>query len=166
MSTNNKIAIPWTELHIPSAWTSKFQVIAERLDKTSEVITGARDKNFHLNTVKMFRELVLSMEEAYKPTPAKTLDDSYNYAKSRKYKGTFMALLDADGNLVKTVIVKKGSVLPAFPKYSIEDNEIEVKMTQHLLKIPELDIERVIPKRVVIVIPFGSDKEKIIGYEG
>lgn len=160
----NRLAIKWTELHIPSVWASKFQIIAERLDKVCESIEGARDKKYCEHTIKLYRELVLNMEEAYKPRPPKTLQDSYDYAKSRKYKGTFMALLDADGNLVKTVIVKRGSILPAIPEYTIEDTKIQVEMTQHLLKIPDLDIERVIPKRAVKVIPFGSDKEKIIGY--
>lgn len=164
MSTNNKVAIDWQGLSIPSVWASKLQIIAERLDKTSEHIEGQRNKNFHENTIKQFAELVKAMDDAYKPKPPKTIQDAYEYGKSRKYKGTFLALLDEEGKLVKTVIVKKGEVLPVPPAFSIEDTEVNVKMTQHVIKIPELDIERVIPKRAVKAVPFGSDKEQIIGY--
>ena len=160
---------------MPMAWATKLALITKRVEKTrDEYVKNDRAKNFQNMTLKIINELMLSIEKAYRPAPPKTIVSSQKYALSRKFSGTYVALLDKDGNLVKTVIIAK-EVLSELPEYVIQDREIQVTMTARVLRIPQLtmqkkgetvEFEKNIPKRTEKIVPFACDRDtqKIIEY--
>jgi len=161
----NKLGINWKELKLPSAWATQLEVIAERLDHLNEYIESQRGKSYLKETEKTFGELVNKINEAFMPKPARTMKDAEAYALSRKFKGTYLALMTEKDILVKVVILAKGQLLNTVPKYEFTEKDVEVTMHQKVLQIPELDFERPVPKVVVKAVPFACDREKIVGYE-
>ena len=157
--------VDWKSLTMPSKWSTAFAIIHERIIKIqTELIAEKRGKNFAEQTAKMLRELVIDIEDTFKPKPPRTLEDATHYALTRKFKGTYMALLDEKGNLVKALIVAKGQVMKDIPEFHFEDREISVTMKARYLTIPTLKIEKNIPKRVAKAIPFACDQKKILTY--
>ena len=160
---NNEIV--WGKLTMPSAWATAFAVIHERIEKIqTEYIPMKAGKNYAEQTAKMLGKLVMDIEDAYRIRPPRTLEDAKHYALTRKFKGTYMALLDEKGNLVKALIVEKGTVLKEMPEFTFEDREISVTMKAKYLIIPTMNIEKSIPRKVIKAIPFACDKKKILTY--
>jgi len=165
MATITKNEIDWKNLTMPSAWATAFSVIHERIeDLELTYIAEKRGKNFAQQTAKMLRELILDIEDTFKTKPPRTFDDATHYALTRKFKGTYMALLDEHGHLVKALIVEKGSVMKTMPEWTFEEREISVTMKAKFLTIPSLKLEKSIPRKVTKAIPFGCDQKKILTY--
>jgi hypothetical protein len=165
MSEKEKEAIDWNELHIPSAILKNFFIISERIQKLqSDYIEDKRGKNFAQQTLNILHKLVLTLDEMFKPKPPKTIEDAYMYAQTRKFVGTYLALLDDEKHLLKTVILAKGKILDKVPEFKTMEKEIQVKLKQYLLSIPELDFEKPIPKKTYEIVPFAFDKKQIIQY--
>jgi hypothetical protein len=165
MATIEKNKIDWKNLSMPSAWATAFTVIHERIEKlTTEDIPDKRGKNYAEQTAKMLRELVLDIEDMFKTKPPRTFDDATHYALSRKFKGTYMALLDEQGHLVKALIIERGQVLKTMPEWKFEDREISVTMKAKFLTIESMKLEKSIPRKVTKAIPFGCDQKKILTY--
>ena len=165
MTTIEKNEIDWKALTMPSKWSTAFAVIHERIIKIqTELIAEKRGKNFAEQTAKMLRELVMDIEKTFEPKAPRTLEDAQHYAMTRKFKGTYMALLDEKGNLVKALILAKGQIIKDIPKFHFEDREISVTMTARYLTIPSLKLEKNIPKRVAKAVPFACDQKKILSY--
>jgi hypothetical protein len=165
MAVIEKNEIEWNKLTMPSAWGSAFAVIVERVQKLhDDYITDKRGLNYAEQTVKMLKELVTDIENEFKPKAPRTLKDAQHYALTRNFKGTYMALLDEKGNLVKALIVEKGTVLKEMPTFTFEDREVTVTMKAKYLVIPNMNIEKSIPRKVVKAIPFACDQKKILNY--
>ena len=165
MTTIEKNEVDWKALTMPSKWSTAFAVIHERIiTMKTEHIAEKRGKNFAEQTAKILCELVNDVEDFFKPKAPRTLEDAQHYALTRKFKGTYMALLDEKGNLVKALIVAKGQVMKDIPEFHFEDREISVTMKARYLTIPTLKIEKNIPKRVAKAIPFACDQKKILTY--
>ena len=157
--------VDWKNLTMPSKWATTFEVIHGRIFRIeTEFIADKRGKNFAEQTAKILCELVNEVEDFFKPKPPRTLEDAQHYALTRKFKGTYMALLDEKGNLVKALIVAKGQIIKNIPEFHFEDREISVTMKARYLTIPSLKLEKSIPKRVMKGIPFACDQKKILTY--
>lgn len=166
MATIEKNQIDWKHLTMPSAWATAFTMIHERIEKiTTEDIPEKRGKNYAEQTAKMVRELILDIEDMFKTKPPRTFDDATHYALSRKFKGTYMALLDEQGHLVKALIIEKGQVLKTIPEWAFDEREISVTMKAKFLTIPSMSISKSIPRKVIKAIPFGCDQKKILTYQ-
>lgn len=128
-------------------WMTKLQAIAEQIPMAmgSQIMAVVKD-----------------MAEYYKKTEPKeprTLDDAYRYG-LRKV-GTYVALIDDDEHLVRTVRVSEKQLKEA-PAVAFDTKEISVKMKQYLLVIPSLNIEKPVPKTAIGYKAFTSDKEEIV----
>jgi hypothetical protein len=155
----------WTHLPFaPSKYITALNHIAMRVNRAIEKASKDSEKNYHKKTMQLVEQLALKMNEDFAPKPPKVIDDAYNYALSRSYEGTFLALLDSEGNLVKTVIVAKKR-LSDLPEFSITEEVVPMEMKAKFINIPEFDIKRNIPKKVASVVPFSSDKKQVYAYK-
>jgi len=149
------------KLEMPSAWATQIAVIHKRIEKLrDDYIESKRGKNYATDTLNILKSLTNSIEKKYKKKPPRTLADGQKYALSRSFQATYFALMDKDGNLVKTLIVNKGEILSEIPKYSMIEKEVTVTMKAKFIVIPDLKFERTIPKRVVKAVPFACNPEK------
>jgi len=153
-----------TLTYAPSKYLTALNHIALRLARSVEDAETQSAKNYLETTQKLVCEFANRLNKDYEPQPPKTLEDAYNYALSRPYEGTFLALLDVDNHLVKTVILSKKR-LGNLPEYTITSRTVEMKMEARFISIPDLSIERPIPKRAVKVVPFSSDKNQVFSYK-
>lgn len=143
--------------YMPSTWITKATIINERINKLGEFIEAKSGKNYLEQTMKLFQELLEAMEKEYTPAPARTLEDGYEYARTRSFKGTYFALLDEKEHLIKALILKKGEILKEIPPYSMEEKVITVYMTAKILLIPSLQVEKSIPRKIAKITPFACD---------
>lgn len=108
--------------------------------------------------------VVTDMAAYYKkiePKPPRKLSDAYTWAMRRA--GTYVALLDAENNLLRTVRVSE-QVVKEFT-YSTEEKEISVTMKSTVLIVPELGFEKPVPKKTAAAQAFAvpeKGKEPIL----
>ena len=150
---------------MPSKWGSNFAMVRERIEKLkADYITEKRGKNYADGTIKILNDLFDMINNYFKPKPPRTLQDAYDYALSRNYEGTYMALMNDKNQLVKALILNKGEIMDKIPEFHFEDKELEIKMKAHLLIIPSMNLQKSVPKSVVKAIPFASDRKTIRKY--
>lgn len=149
----------------PTKYMTALAHIYLRVERSQQKATSQSEKNFQAKTLDLVKQLAEKLNADYEPKPPKTIESAYEYALSRKYEGTFLALLDEEGNLVKTVIVAKKR-LSELPEFSIIERELQMTMNARYISVPELKIERAIPKRVSKVVPFSSDTKQVYQYRG
>jgi hypothetical protein len=148
----------------PSKYITSLSHIALRVAKSRDKAESQSEKNFLNKTVGLVYELAKRMNTDFEPRPPKTMQSAYDYALSRSYDGTFLALLDEEGHLVKTVILAKNR-LAELPEYSMIDREVPMTMKARFIAIPSLNIERPIPKRAIKAVAFASDRKQIYSYK-
>jgi len=151
---------------MPSVWGSKLTLLNERITKLKEdYIPEKKGKNFADVTLNILAETIKMIDAYFEPRPPRVLEDAFNYALSRKYKGTYLALMDSENHLVRAMILNKGEIMDKIPEFHLEDRDVELKMKAKYIVVPLLDMEKVIPKRVENAIPFACDKKEITRYK-
>jgi len=152
-----------TLVFAPSKYITALKHLALRLEKSIDNASTEAEKAFNSKTVEYLWQFASKLNNDYAPKPAKKITDAYDYALSRSYEGNFIALLDEQDNLVKTVILAKKR-LQALPEFTLSEKTIQMTVNARFISVPELDIERSIPKRAVKAVPFSSDKKQVYRY--
>lgn len=159
---------------MPNKYSLALWKIRERLIKAVEKATMKGVKNFLEKTITDVEEFAVKLNDDFKPAPLKTINDAYDYAKSRKFSATYLALLDEKDNLVKVLIIEKNEIWKTIPTVKIEDRAVQVEMNARFVTIAGTDFGvtdnnpqggKSVSKRVVKVVPFSTDLEKIFAYK-
>lgn len=174
MSKKTSGEMTFKKLDMPSSWGTQFALVYQRVKKlTEDYVESKAGKNYGNQTLKVLSELIANVNSHFKAKPPRTISDAHAYALSRSYEGTFLACLDEDGNLVKTIILKKDEILSEIPDVKIVEEELSITMKARFITIEgltemrkgeELPFKRAIPKRVVKVTPFATPNQKIQTY--
>lgn len=166
--------IPFEMKYAPSTFITQLSNLHNRLMKILEKETSKSLENQIRHTVELLDLFAGKLDKSFAPVPPKKLQDAYDWALSRNHEGTYIALIDEAGNLIKTLTVDKSKMLSEMPKITTIDRDTVVTMSGRYLLIEGLTMdtpdgdkpfEKAIPKRVSKTIAFSSNKEKIFSYE-
>jgi len=159
---------------LPDKYANALWKIRQRLVKAVDKVKAQGAKNYLEKTISEVEAFAEKLNADFTPAPPKHLEDAYTYALSRKYAGTYLALLDAEEQLVKVIIVEKGEILGQLPPITLEEKPVTVEMNAKFVFIEGTDFGktdknpdggRAVSKRVVKAVPFGCDKDKIFAYK-
>jgi len=146
---------------IPSKWKKYLTELTERLERIKdEFVETKKGKRYCETTLKLLSEFTNAIIEKFTPKPPRTLQDGFSYALSRSWVGTYLALLDDKDHLIKTVLLRKNEILDHIPEFKVIEKEITIPMKARFLTIPELNIEKPIPKSVAKIKPFACNPEE------
>jgi hypothetical protein len=165
----------WSELSaMPNKYSLTLFRIHGRVLKSISTAKGKSEKNFLEKTATEIRLFAEKLNEDFKPAPQKDIQDAFNYALSRKFEATYIALLDENENLVKVLILER-KIWSERPTIEINERSMTVAMKAKFLTIaqePEfgktdanLDGGKAIPKRVMSAVPFACNRDKILEYK-
>jgi hypothetical protein len=159
---------------MPTHYLTAFSKILNRLAEASTKSKQKGLSNYIDNTAEMLVELAEKVNDAYVPAPPKHLEDAYAYAKSRKYEGTYIALLDGSGQLVKVVIVAKNEVWASMPPLILAERPVTVEMTGKYLMLEGTEFGvtesnkaggKAVSRKAVKAVPFSSNRDKVFEYK-
>lgn len=162
----------WKDLTaLPDVLAVNLFRIFKRVEKSMNDAEGKAQKNYLQGTMKEIRQFAEKLNEKYTPPPPRTIQDALEYAKSRKFTGTYVALLDEDEHLVKVLIVEKGEVWSEMPTLKLEERIATVNMSSQYLVIEGSDFGvtetnkaggKIVPKKAVKAVAFAYNGEKIL----
>jgi len=159
---------------LPDKYANALWKIRERLVKALDKVKSQAAKNYLEKTVFEVESFAEKLNADFTPAPPKHLDDAHKYALTRKYSGTYLALLDADDNLVKVLIVEKDEMLDKMPPIKLVEKPVKVEMNSKFVFIEGSDFGktdknpdggRAVSKRVVKAVPFCCNKDKVFEYK-
>lgn len=94
----------------------------------------------------IFEDIDLYLKEIQPPEP-KTLENALHYAERGKEPRTYVALLTADGHLIRTIKVANKAV-KKIPVINFTEEVANVAMKQYIMNIPTLNFKKAVPKKI------------------
>lgn len=162
--------------HAPPKMVNPLMEIYGRIVNAAEREASKSLKNYLAKTANKLYDYAVKLDEDYTPPPPKTIDDALAWALSRNKDGTFLALMDKDGRLVKTMKISD-QIEQDLGEVTFKEGATTVEMKTKLVIVGGFAISEVtaenpeggksVPQKVVKAVPFNvhADTGKAFFYK-
>lgn len=129
------------------------------IDELSKVIDfynkrkklGKRELNKLTKCMEILEAFKIVVVKDITPKPPKTLEDAIAWLQRKKQDGTYIAILDTDGHLIRTTLAAKEQIIEPL-LVQLATTPITLQMQKIIMRIPTIGFEKTIPKKATSFI--------------